>query len=247
MLPDKPFADLPHPFKLKPLLITGKAMEYYGLGTATTSDFLLPKPEFERLCEAIPEGRFTTVHDEKGVRFGTYAFYVSLLGFSYYDLEVEAVEEREYFVLHFEVLLFFNTLTLIHEPENQNARHHVLFLLEKLGVCVPVLNSQGEENDPALYTPSDGRFEDVQELTLTELPPYMGLLLTQHGCDIMEKTREDILITLPAKTQQQLMWPRTIVDRYRIVLSDGLELRYEIDRLQKRSLLDVVLQNQQPL
>ena len=55
-------------------------------------------------------------------------FYVKLLGFGYYDLEIEAMEERDYFVLHFEFLLFLNTMTLIHDPENQQARQDVLLL-----------------------------------------------------------------------------------------------------------------------
>ena len=57
-LPEKPFALLPHRFLLKPLLITGKAMQYYGLRSDNEALFLVPKPEFERLWEAIPEGHF---------------------------------------------------------------------------------------------------------------------------------------------------------------------------------------------
>ncbi len=133
-LPENPFAHLPHTFLLKPLLILGKAMQYYALRPDDEFHFLVPKPEFERLWAAITEGHFTTVHDEKGVHLGTYNFYVKLFGFNYYDLEIEAIEEHDYFVLHIEFLLLLNTVTLIHDPENQQARLDILLLLERLGV-----------------------------------------------------------------------------------------------------------------
>ncbi|MBA2393384.1 MAG: hypothetical protein H0V70_11655 [Ktedonobacteraceae bacterium] len=136
-LPDKPFAHLPLIFLLKPLLITGHAMDHYGLGASNDYVFLVPKPEFERLWEAFPEGRLTTADDERGVRLGTYDFYGNMLGFSYYELEIEAQEERDYIILHDEFLLFLNTLTLIRDPENQQARQNALAMLEKLGVWPP--------------------------------------------------------------------------------------------------------------
>ena len=149
-LPEKPFAHLPIAFLLKPLLITGKAMQYYGLRPDNEAAFLVPKPEFERLWEAIPEGHFITAQDEKGVRFGTMAFYVKMLGFGYYDLEIEAMEERDYFVLHFEFLLFLNTITLIHDPENQQARQDMLLLVERLGLEIPAPNTDASHTRDGL-------------------------------------------------------------------------------------------------
>jgi hypothetical protein len=242
-LPDKPFAHLPITFLLKPLLITGKAMQYYGLRPDHESTFLVPKPEFERLWEAIPEGHLTTGQNEKGVRLGTTVFYVKLLGCSYYDLEIEAMEERDYFVLHIEFLLFLNTLTLIHHPENQQARQDVLLLLEGLGVrtpeqdVVPLTTKATSEETASL----DALFEAVTHITVTRLSPDLLILLRQHGCVVDERGHANILVTFPEQTHRQPLLPPTEIERYRIVLVDGLELRHEIDRAREMSLLVVVL------
>lgn len=241
-LPDKPFAHLPITFLLKPLLITGKAMQYYGLRPEHESTFLVPKPEFERLWAAIPEGHLTTGQNEKGVRLGTMIFYVKLFGFSYYDLEIEAMEERDYFVLHIEFLLFLNTVTLIHHPENQQARRDVLLLLERLGVGIPAHNEM-PQREPALKDAAslDARFEAVQQITVTRLSPDLLILLRQHGCVVEERGHAYILVTFPEQTHRQPLLPPTEIERSRIVLVDGLELRHEIDRAREMSLLVVVL------
>jgi hypothetical protein len=242
MLSKTLFDHFDHQFLLKPLLIMGRAMEYYGLRHGNDSDFIVPKPEFERLCEAFPDGQFTNVRGEKGVRSGTYEFYVDVFGFGYYELEREAVDEQDYLVVHLEFLLFLKTVTLIHEPENQKARQDMLLLMDKLGVLQLVLYDQPEkEGAQKNVSPPDGLFEDVKEITITELPLDIGVLLTQHGCTIFERGRDNILITFPAETQRQMIWPRTITERSRIMLSDGFELRHEIDRIQERSLLAIVL------
>jgi hypothetical protein len=243
MLPKTLFTHLDHTFLLKPLLITGKAMEYYQLRHGDDYDFLVPAPEFERLREAFPAGQFTNVRGEQGVRIGTYEFFVNLFGFSYSELETKAVNERDYQVIHLEFLLFLKTLTFIYEPENQKARQDMLLLMGKLGVLSLVPHNPLEEKGARQDTSAlDGKFEDVTEITITQLPPDIGILLAHHGCTIFERGHENIQIIFPEKTQRQMIWPRTLTERSRIMLPDGFELRHEIDRTQERSLLAVVLQ-----
>ncbi|MBA2391289.1 MAG: hypothetical protein H0V70_00915 [Ktedonobacteraceae bacterium] len=241
-LPDKSFAHLPIAFLLKPLLITGKAMEYDGLRPDHESTFLVPKPAFERLWEAIPEGHLTTGQNEKGVRLGATVFYVKLFGFSYDDLEIEAMEERDYFVLHIEFLLFLNTVTLIHHPENQQARQDVLLLLERLGVGIPVHHMMPQRESAlkdAVFL--DVRVEAVTHITVTRLSPDVLILLRQHRCVVDEMGHATILVTFPEQMQWQQLLPPTEIERHRIVLMDGLELRHEIDRAREISLLLMVL------
>jgi hypothetical protein len=241
-LPENPFAHLPHVFLLKPLLILGQAMHYYGLRLDNESVFLVPKPEFERLWATIPEGHFTTAQNEKGVRLGSTVFYVKLFGCSYYDLETEAMEERDYFVLHIEFLLFLNTLTLIHHPENQQARQDVLLLLEKLGVWTPVQDVVSHTIEVALEDAAslDATFEEVKAITVTRLSPEVLNLLLQHACTISERGLANILVTFPEQTRRQRLLPLTAIERYRVALADGQELRHEIDRTREMSLLAVV-------
>ncbi len=241
-LPNKPFAHLPLTFLLKPLLITGKAMEYYGLRPEHESTFLVPKPEFERLWAAIPEGHFTTDQNEKSICIGTTVFYIKLFGFGYYDLEVEAMEERDYFVLHIEFLLFLNTLTLIHHPENLQARQDVLLLLEKLGVWTPAQSMVSSTIEAVLEDTAslDATFEEIKAIMMTRLSPEVLTMLLQHGCVVDERGRANIQVTFPEQTQGQLLLPQTAIERYRVILPDGLELRHEIDQERDMSLLAVV-------
>ena len=56
-----------------------------------------------------------------------------------------------------------------------------------------------------------------------------------------ERGRGNILVIFPEQTQRQLLLPPTAIERYRMVLADGLELRHEIDQAREISLLVVVL------
>jgi hypothetical protein len=49
------------------------------------------------------------------------------------------------------------------------------------------------------------------------------------------------LITFPEGTRRQTIWPRTICERYRIILPNGLELRQFSDRVQDINQLFIVL------
>ena len=153
---------------------------------------------------------------------------MSHFGCSYFQLETKSVNEGDYQVVHLEILLFLRTLTLIHEPENQKARQDMLLLMNRLGVLplvseLPLEEREVRENTSAL----DETFEVVNEIIITQLPPDIGILLAHHGCNIFERGHENIQITFPANTQRQMLLPPTVIERSRIVLSDGLELRHE--------------------
>jgi hypothetical protein len=87
----------------------------------------------------------------------------------------------------------------------------------------------------------DGSFQDIQTLLLKRLLLEARDILVQHGCTMCDKTHEETLITFPAGTKRQTLWPRTISERYRIVLPDGQELRQVFDRMQDLNQLFIVL------
>jgi hypothetical protein len=87
----------------------------------------------------------------------------------------------------------------------------------------------------------DGSFQEIQTLLLKRLIPEARDILVQHGCMMCDKTHEETLITFPAGTKRQTLWPRTISERYRIVLPDGQELRQVFDRMQDLNQLFIVL------
>jgi hypothetical protein len=173
---------------------------------------------------------------------GKLVFSIKLLGCSYYDLEVEAMEERDYFVLHIEFLLYLNTVTLIHDPENLQTRRDVLLLLERLGVLTPAQNAVPPTTEAVSedHTSLDATFEVVKEITVTRLSSEMLNLLHQQGCTVDERGLANILVTFPEQTRRQPLLPPTAIERSRIVLAGGLELRHEIDREREMSLLAVV-------
>jgi hypothetical protein len=86
----------------------------------------------------------------------------------------------------------------------------------------------------------DAPFEAVKEITVTRLSPEILTMLLQHGCVVDERGRANIQVTFPEQTQRQLLLPQTAIERYRVVLPDGLELRHEIDQKRDMSLLAVV-------
>jgi hypothetical protein len=134
MIPPGLFETFPFAFTLKPLLIGGKAMEFYSLRTGNDYDFLIPREEFRRLRLHFPNAFFTNAYGDAGIRVEKYEFYESQFGFIYFQLERGAIDQHDYLIAHLEFLLFLKTLTLVYEPGNQKARHDLILLMHKLGV-----------------------------------------------------------------------------------------------------------------
>ncbi len=74
MLSETLFDHFVHTFLLKPLLIAGKAMEYYGLRAGGDYDFLIPREDFCSLRLSVPDGLFTNAFGDTGIRVGNYEF-----------------------------------------------------------------------------------------------------------------------------------------------------------------------------
>ncbi len=91
----------------------------------------------------------------------------------------------------------------------------------------------------------DGTFHSIETLTLWRLIPEAGeKFFCNMDVEIREKGHEETLITFPEGTQRQEIWPRTISERYSILLPDGQELRQVFDRFQGISQLFIVLNKQ---
>jgi hypothetical protein len=146
MIPPQLFDIVPFAFLLKPLLIGGKAMEYYQLRSGNDYNFLIPKEEFRRLRLHFPNTFFTNTYGDAGIRVGDYAFYESQFGFIYFQLERDAIDGHDYLVAHLEFLLFLKTLTLVYDPGNQKARQDLFLLMQKLGVPPFLLESKPDTN-----------------------------------------------------------------------------------------------------
>lgn len=103
-------SELNYVFQVKPLLIGGMAMEYYGLRKAGADvDFVVVAADYEALAQQYPEGK-TEIFGDLGIRTGQYELWKSICLFEYEALAVGAIEMDQYRIISLEKLLFLKTL-----------------------------------------------------------------------------------------------------------------------------------------
>lgn len=103
---------LDYPFKSKPLLIGGKAMEYYGLRKAGADiDFVVTRQDYTALARRYPE----TLRDlwgDLGVCPYEFEIWTSICLYHYYDLIPGAIDAGDYLVISLEKLLLLKALAM---------------------------------------------------------------------------------------------------------------------------------------
>jgi len=97
-------------FKNKPLLIGGKAMEYYGLRKSGNDiDFVVSKFDFERLVKKYPQ-QLKNLCGDFGVVVYEFEIWKTIDYFDYNYLSQLAIEKKDYLVISLEKLLFLKSL-----------------------------------------------------------------------------------------------------------------------------------------
>lgn len=110
MTNDIDFSVLEFSFTDKPLLIGGKAMEYYGIRKAGDDiDFVASRNDHARLVRQYPDGLQDLYGDIGVVRFG-FEIWNTICTFDYDHLKEHAVEKADYLIVSLEKLLFLKTL-----------------------------------------------------------------------------------------------------------------------------------------
>ena len=116
------FSCLDYAFLVKPLLVGGKAMEYYQLRNAGADiDFIVHEQDYGRLAEQYPthiKERFGNF----GVCVAGFEFWKSLVLFGYDFLSAGAIEGENFRVISLEKLLFLATLAITKEKHEQDVR-----------------------------------------------------------------------------------------------------------------------------
>jgi hypothetical protein len=116
------FEALHYQFSQKPLVVGGKAMEYYQLRTAGADiDCIVAAYDYLQLAAHYPEDikeRF----ENFGVCVGKFQFWKSLVWYDYEFLSYEAVEMTTYKVASLERLLFLKALAIAHPKHEQDLR-----------------------------------------------------------------------------------------------------------------------------
>ena len=119
---------LAYPFREKPLLTGGKAMEYYGLRKAGTDiDLVIAGADHERLAQQYP-GHIKDLHGDIGICEIEFEIWNQICRFRYDDLKEGANEEPTILVISLEKLLFLKTLAIKHDKYYQD----VLLLVDEI-------------------------------------------------------------------------------------------------------------------
>jgi len=103
---------LKYNFKNKPLLIGGKAMEYYGLRKAGLDiDLVIHNEDHKILKEKYPNNIKDLYGDIGICEFG-FEIWNQICTFNYDYLKENAIEEKDYIIISLEKLLFLKALAM---------------------------------------------------------------------------------------------------------------------------------------
>ena len=99
-------------FLSKPLLIGGKAMEYYQIRESGQDiDFVIAEEDYEQLSYKYPN-HVKEIYDDFGVCKYEFEMWESICLFDYKFLSEEAVEEDDFLIISFEKLMFLKVLAM---------------------------------------------------------------------------------------------------------------------------------------
>jgi len=99
-------------FSSKPLLIGGKAMEYYQIREAGNDiDFVITEDDYERLSYKYPN-HIKEIWGDFGVCKGKFEVWKSICLFGYDFLSEGAIETEEFLIISFEKLMFLKVLAM---------------------------------------------------------------------------------------------------------------------------------------
>lgn len=110
---DIDLAKLNFTFEAKPLLIGGKAMEYYGLRMSGNDiDFVVIPADYQRLALAYPD-HLKDLWGDLGVCVFEFEIWQSICLFDYAYLSAGALNQGDYLVISLEKLLFLKALAML--------------------------------------------------------------------------------------------------------------------------------------
>ena len=99
-------------FFAKPLLIGGKAMEYYGLRKAGADiDFVITGEDYKRLAKKYPDN-LKNLGGDLGVCVAEFEIWKTICLFDYDFLAEGSVEEKDHLIISLEKLLFMKALAM---------------------------------------------------------------------------------------------------------------------------------------
>ncbi|HEX4208474.1 MAG TPA: hypothetical protein VHZ51_30555 [Ktedonobacteraceae bacterium] len=123
-------AKLRYTFQTKPLLIGGKAMEFYALRPAGDDiDFVVTRADHANLVALYPE-HTKDLSGDLGVCTQEFEIWTSICLFDYNFLAVNALEAEHYLIISLEKLLFLKALGMQEPKYEQDSRLIVKKILD---------------------------------------------------------------------------------------------------------------------
>jgi hypothetical protein len=99
-------------FSSKPLLIGGKAKEYYQIRESGNDiDFVISEEDYERLSYKYPNN-IKEIYEDFGVCKDEFEIWRSICLFEYDFLSEDAIEEEDFLIISFEKLMFLKVLAM---------------------------------------------------------------------------------------------------------------------------------------
>jgi len=99
-------------FSKKPVLVGGRAMEYYGLRKAgDDTDLIIPHEDYDGLLQKYPENK-KDIFGDLGVIIHGFEIWRTIRWFDYNFYSKGAIEEENVKVISIEKLLFMKALTI---------------------------------------------------------------------------------------------------------------------------------------
>ncbi|MFN8443125.1 MAG: hypothetical protein U0175_20290 [Caldilineaceae bacterium] len=123
-----PLEKLAYTFQDKPLLIGGKAMEYYGLRMAGADIDLVISARDHANLKALYPDHIKDLYGDIGICEFDFEIWNQICRFPYEELKVGALEEPTLLIISLEQLLFLKTLAIKIEKYYQD----VLLLVDEI-------------------------------------------------------------------------------------------------------------------
>ncbi len=125
---DIPLEKLAYQFRDKPLLIGGKAMEYYGLRRAGADiDLVISSHDHANLKRQYPD-HIKDLYGDIGICEFGFEIWNQICRYDYEELKAGAIDEPSLLIISLERLLFLKTLAIKHEKYYKD----VLLLVDEI-------------------------------------------------------------------------------------------------------------------
>lgn len=125
------FEKLNYTFTYKPLLVGGKAMEYYGLRKAGNDiDLVIHAKDHKNLKEKYPNN-IKDLYGDIGICEFEFEVWNQICTFDYDYLRENAIEEENYLVVSLEKLLFMKALAMKIPKYHDDMEMIVKLILDK--------------------------------------------------------------------------------------------------------------------